>query len=200
MTNISNSNHQVTLDQARAQVSGLCTSNLFAQPVYFSILNHSEEFQILWPDDESFQEHSEFASREEAEDQNPDFLDPIYNSIYPVTIPYGLTEQSAANQLFVEGANLTLLNMENCPGFTTDHALALTASGMDFSWDIAHAYTLCGQFPPLHFSNLPNFAGTKLGDKEALVLTALEQAVQQAHWRVDLANRDRIHSLEQLTQ
>lgn len=39
------------------------------------------------------------------------------------------------------------------------YGLALTGGGMDLSWDICDAYVRTGNLPPVHFADLPNFAG-----------------------------------------
>ena len=44
-------------------------------------------------------------------------------------------------------------------------ALALTGGGMDYSWDICHAYILMGYAPPLHFCDLPDFAGQDVANE-----------------------------------
>ena len=57
--------------------------------------------------------------------------------------------------------------------------LALTGGGMDLSWDICRAYVLLGYLPPLHFCDLPKFAGMNLRSvRNAKVLQSCTRSAQ----------------------
>lgn len=62
------------------------------------------------------------------------------------------------------------------------YGLALTGGGMDLSWDICRAYIATGNLPPVHFADLPSFAGGHGESTEvaAAMIRSLEITVQHA--------------------
>lgn len=61
-----------------------------------------------------------------------------------------------------------------------EYALALTGGGMNLSWHICTAYLKLGYMPPLHFAELPKFAGgPPIGPAAGKrVLKAMEQSIK----------------------
>ncbi|GAH62000.1 unnamed protein product, partial [marine sediment metagenome] len=53
-----------------------------------------------------------------------------------------------------------------------EYALALTGGGMDLSWQIAEAHIRLGYLPPLHFSRLPKFGGSKKDARKTVIIDA----------------------------
>jgi hypothetical protein len=73
-----------------------------------------------------------------------------------------------------EGDDQLLLDREGgavCLARVDDEVvLALVGGGMDLSWDICEAYMLLGYLPPLHYCDLPEFAGMELTAKNRWIL------------------------------
>lgn len=69
------------------------------------------------------------------------------------------------------------------------YGLALTGGGMDLSWEICSAFIKLGKLPPVHFANLPKFAGLTLtGDRENVYLAmkrSLEWMRDQMTYRLE---------------
>lgn len=63
------------------------------------------------------------------------------------------------------------------------HALALTGGGMDFSWEIAEAFTRLGFLPPLHFCDLPRMAGYPRTDEHRHTIAACKRSAEVARYR-----------------
>lgn len=49
---------------------------------------------------------------------------------------------------------------------------ALAGGGMDLTWDIASAYVVCGQLPPVAFTRLPRFADAKMTTHKRRIIAA----------------------------
>jgi hypothetical protein len=64
-----------------------------------------------------------------------------------------------------------------------EYALALTAGGMDLSWEICEAYMCLGYLPPLHFCHLPSLAGIKLDQRTCWILAGCRRSAKVAAYR-----------------
>jgi len=51
-----------------------------------------------------------------------------------------------------------------------DPCLALTGGGMDLTWEICEAYMRLGYLPPLHFCQLPQYAGKTLSSNARWII------------------------------
>jgi hypothetical protein len=68
--------------------------------------------------------------------------------------------------------------------------LALSGGGMDLSWDICHAYAVCGYMPPAHFCDLPAMSGRGESEQDlAILAVCLESLEVQAGWAQGRAGR-----------
>ena len=114
-------------------------------------------------------------------EDSPDELLPMMNFAYKLPsrvnlMPSGDLESSQA-RLVEHGGSVTLVTIHDEP------YIALTGGGMDLSWDICGAYVLLGFLPPLHFCDLPHFAGLKLTKGNRAILDAcLVSAEIAAQW------------------
>lgn len=76
----------------------------------------------------------------------------------------------------IAGLPLCLVEIEG------EDYLALTGGGMDMSWSICEAYIRLGFLPPTHFT-LPEMAGTKLTERNARIVAAVQRANEvQRRW------------------
>lgn len=100
---------------------------------------------------------------------------PIYNYIYPISVErVGGVEEAA---LAVDGLSMCILEHDD------RYYLALTACGMDMSWEICESYLRLGFLPPTHFANLPQFAGMKLDSTTRWVLAGMRRSLRlQTAW------------------
>jgi len=73
------------------------------------------------------------------------------------------------------GGNVCLVEMDDGTWF-----LALTGGGMDLSWDICRAYIDLGYLPPVHFADLPEFAGAHWDEDHATVVIAMQRSLDIA--------------------
>lgn len=113
--------------------------------------------------------------------------EPMMNRRYPIEFPYDVDIGEAALALARAHVALCLVDFFEEEGYY----LALTGVGMDFSWDICQAYIALGCLPPVHFCNLPNFAGTDYGEPE--VRRTLEACLHSCEvltrWTEDTAEK-----------
>lgn len=101
---------------------------------------------------------------------------PMMNYYYPIELRYGASPAELQMRLMLDGGAVTLVEVDANP------VLALTGGGMDLSWDVCLAYIICGSYPPLHFCDLPDFAGQKASDKNLQIVAAcLETCAAAAH-------------------
>lgn len=70
------------------------------------------------------------------------------------------------------------------------YALALTGGGMDLTWEIAEGYMRLGYLPPLHFCNLPSFAGMKYSERVCWILAGCKRSCKIARIHAQGQARD----------
>ena len=100
---------------------------------------------------------------EELIQENVDFFEPLCNFLYP--LPNLLVDPATAqSRLF--GLNVVVVLVDEEP------YLALSACGMDLSWDICRAYMVLGYYPPIHFCDLPDM-GLSHDRKELEIISAM---------------------------
>lgn len=112
---------------------------------------------------------------------------PMMNYYYH--LPYYKGDPEADQlTLYQSAANIVLVRMMGVDGDDDKYVLALSGGGMDLSWDICHAYILLGYAPPLHFCDLPDFAGQD-NKKEPFCtilkacLRSVEATMKRAKWQ-----------------
>ena len=113
--------------------------------------------------------------------------EPMMNYRYPVELPYGTSPEQAALALARAHVALCLVYFDQEADYWGDehsYYLALTGGGMDFRWDICQAYIAIGLLPPVHFCDLPDFAGTDYARPEvrATVEACLESCNILMRW------------------
>lgn len=108
---------------------------------------------------------------------------PMMNYYYPLPNYLGDRDPEADQLLLHESAaNVVLARITD--GTEDGYALALSGGGMDLSWDICLAYILLGYAPPLHFCDLPEFAGQdNRGEPFWSILKACLQSVEAKEQR-----------------
>jgi len=97
------------------------------------------------------------------QEDGADRFSPMMNYYYPLP-DYRGNESDDQLLLDREGGSVALVRVHG------NVVLALTGGGMDLSWDICHAFMLLGYLPPMHFVDLPRFAGKKLDEDTAYIL------------------------------
>jgi hypothetical protein len=76
--------------------------------------------------------------------------EPVMNYAYPIDTR--VEPEDAQAILYARGGAVCIIMLDDKPH------LALTGGGMDLTEDIAEAYMLLGELPPLHFCHLPRMA------------------------------------------
>lgn len=86
---------------------------------------------------------------------------PMMCYYYPLPHYEGDDRNPEADQmlLYQSSANVVLVKILGGENNEDTYALALSGGGMDFSWDICHAFILLGYAPPLFACDVPEFAG-----------------------------------------
>jgi hypothetical protein len=121
------------------------------------------ELVIGMIDDEEIDGIDDWRARvREAMEQDERYI-PVMSYYYPLPHYRGCAED---DQLLLdqEGGAACLARVDD------EVVLALVGGGMDLSWDICQAYMLLGYLPPLHYCDLPEFAGMELTAKGRWVL------------------------------
>ncbi len=120
---------------------------------------------------------------EQAEEvwQTDEFGHPMMNYYYPFHLRYGADPSELQMKMFIEGGSTCLVMFEEEP------VIVLTGGGMDLSWDICLAYILCGNFPPVRFCDLPDFAGQKSSETNLLIIAACQESCQGLKERAERA-------------
>lgn len=105
-----------------------------------------------------------------------DYGVPMMNFYYPIELRYEASIAELQMRLLLDGGAVTLVEVDDEP------VLALTGGGMDLSWDICLAYIICDSYPPMHFCDLPDFAGQTASEKNLKIIAAcLETCAGVAH-------------------
>ena len=99
---------------------------------------------------------------------------PMMNYIYP--LPDFRHEPAKAQELIEDTNCVIVLIKDDCDDYCETPYLALSGGGMDLSWDICEAYMLLGYFPPVHFCQLPQFAGKKLTEKAQWIIDGCKES------------------------
>jgi hypothetical protein len=105
-------------------------------------------------------------------DENMSDYEPLMSYYYPLP---GLQIDPAEGQRIVRAETSCVLVTVN-----EETVLALAGGGMDLSWDICRAYVLLGMLPPVHFCDLPEFAGLRLTDGNKQTLEACKRSCELA--------------------
>lgn len=103
---------------------------------------------------------------------------PMMNYCYPLP-EFDMNPDEAAKK--IAHLPVCLVHFEE----DDEYALALTGGGMNLAWEICAAYVELGYLPPLHFANLPKYAGgPPIGFAAAKrVLSAMEKSIEvNQHW------------------
>ena len=108
---------------------------------------------------------------------------PMMNYYYPLPNHNDITGRLDHQQrLLLDFAGNVVLVLVN-----DEPVLALTGGGMDFSWEICHAYILLGYYPPVHFCKLPRMADkNSLDPKDARIIAGCRRSLEiMANWIED---------------
>lgn len=92
---------------------------------------------------------------------------PMMNYFYPLPELRGTPEGAA---LSIKDLPLCVVELEG------EYGLALTGGGMDLSWAICEAYMRLGWLPPVHFCQLPRFAGMTLTANNRWILAGCQRS------------------------
>lgn len=138
---------------------------------------HGEEFL------QELQEWCESTGLGMVEEQSPDTYFPAMDYAYPLPNFRGC-ERELARKVDLEASCITVMSLDG------ETVLALTGGGMDFSWEICHAYTVAGYRPPLQFAELPGMAGRGESDQDLkLIALCIESCEIAARWARGKAKR-----------
>lgn len=193
--------------QAAAEdaVNALHWANIDSTPIDWEHDEHIEIVNVDWQDAmgddafvDAFLKDSSILTMddEDAEDLFEEWFsntygdgepEPVGSAWWPVTKRGIATE--VAKDLLLHSNNCALLYNTD----TQEYGLVLTGGGMDLSWDIAQAYVLCGQRPPVALS-LPNFAGEGWDQEKANTFAALTSANKGMLGRIQ-ANLERLEEV-----
>lgn len=94
---------------------------------------------------------------------------PMMNYIYPLP---DLKHTPEKAQELIEHTNCVVVLIDGEP------FMALSGGGMDLSWDICEAYMLLGYLPPLHFCELPDFAGKQLTETAKWIIDGCRKSCE----------------------
>lgn len=123
--------------------------------------------------------------REGKGEDDLDSISPMMNYWYPLPDDFDQDIKPADGATILQ-KYVCLTLVQNLK--TDEYGLALTGGGMDLSWDICEAYMRLGYLPPVHFCNLPNFAGMKFNNKTRWVIAgcsrSLKLAKREANWQL----------------
>lgn len=106
------------------------------------------------------------------DERSLDEISPMMNYYYPIKLDRVGSPEEGARILDKFGGNVCLVYFPE----KEEYAMALTGGGMDLSWDICEGYMLLGYLPPVHFCDLPAFAGMKLSPKNKWILNGCIRA------------------------
>ena len=117
---------------------------------------------------------------------NDYIFDPVANVIYPLP---GLDMEPAVAQAYLAGANVVIMTVADEP------FLALSACGMNTSWDLVEAYITLGYLPPIHFSDLPNM-GLSPDRRELAIIAEMKTSFEivRDHMNINLLKLDELAS------
>jgi hypothetical protein len=102
--------------------------------------------------------------------ENFDYFEPMINILYPLP---GLNMEPTTAQVRLIGLNVVIVLVDEKP------YLALSACGVNLSWDICYAYITLGYHPPILFSDLPDM-GLSHDRKEIAIIAAMITSVERA--------------------
>ncbi|SMB96790.1 hypothetical protein SAMN00808754_1652 [Thermanaeromonas toyohensis ToBE] len=142
------------------KVKNLSAAAIYAQPAYYNWDEHDGEWYVVYP-----------VYGEGLEDEN--VYEPMMNYYYPLPRVAG-DPKRLANILHQKHLPLALV----CFPETKSYALALTAGGMDLTWEICFGYILAGYLPPFYFCDLPQYPGMRANGWRRLVLSACRRTCQ----------------------
>lgn len=115
-------------------------------------------------------------------EEDEDFEGPLMSYFYPLpSFDPGRPEETAKK---LAGLPLCLVGLIDGEGYTREWGMALTAGGMDLSWEICRGYIRMGYLPPLEFCRLPLFAGMRLTEETQLVLAACRESIAHAEKKI----------------
>lgn len=136
------------------------------------------------------EENAEETWRDEVTQRMQDGEDyaPMMNYLYPLP---GLDHEPAKAQTLIEDTNcVVVLVQDPNDDYPATPYLALAGGGMDLSWDICLAYIRLGYLPPLHFCELPEYAGKTLDPTRRLIVAACLKTCEVAgNWAMGRAER-----------
>lgn len=106
--------------------------------------------------------------------EDPDRWSPMMHYIYPIKDedfeppdkPWDVLECT------------TLVDIKSMDGY----ALALTGSGMDFSWEICRSFVNLGYLPPVYFAKLPRMGRGESDQDKQLLRACLYSLMIKANW------------------
>lgn len=114
--------------------------------------------------------------------EDPSYPEPMMNAVWPIHLPYRMTEDEAAKRLNECSISMCLIRIEGSDYEESTYALAMTGGGMDMSWSIAAAYIALNCLPPHHL-RLPHYAGMRVTKQLLTVVRALEQSNKELQER-----------------
>ncbi len=119
-------------------------------------------------------------------DINEHIFDPVPNRIYPIP---ELDMEPAMAQAYLAGTNVVVVVVDDEP------FLALSAYGMDCTWDLVEAYITLGYLPPICFSDLPNM-GLSPDHRELMIIAEMKTSLEivRDHMNINLLKIDELAS------
>lgn len=127
-----------------------------------------------WEYNDEAEEKLGYGSYEAMEESNQ----PMMNYLYPLGEG---DEFDAQDAKVLDHLNVCLVYFNQ----SEEYALALTGGGMDLSWDIVEGYIRLGYLPPLYFSHLPKFAGTKKDARKTVIIDAFLEMMKGTKATID---------------
>ncbi|MGB9886480.1 MAG: hypothetical protein ACPLRW_05710 [Moorellales bacterium] len=106
-------------------------------------------------------------------------LEPMMNYYYPLPVRWHDQAQEVADELWRHQMPLVVVCF---PQENYSYAFALTAAGMDLTWEICRAHILAGFLPPVYFCDLPAFGS--ISGWRRTVLAACRRSCRVARGRI----------------
>ena len=128
---------------------------------------------------------------------------PVMNYLWPCEpLSCFVPIELAVSRLYKFAPDVTLVTVQDLgPVPAPVQGLALSAGGMDLSWEIAAAYVCCGHIPPSTILfRLPHMVGSRLDPLKALIVKSLDRVADHYTRQAQRARRERKNLWGHLTR
>ena len=154
-------------------IGKLSSAVLFEDSQYYSFGENIDDWEVALP-----------LTEKEIEE---DTWKPVMNYLWPITgLDYRIDSEEEIKDILAIPGVMTMVYIESLD----ESYLALTAGGMDYSWQIAETYIRLGFLPPIAMGQLPSMAGEDYSTGEnqeilRIMVFAYYQAIAILEGRID---------------